>query len=388
MKFALASLLADASVTPTSVGGSTGTWMLLVPAGRFTARDGRKFDSGTKRDMEAIVARTKAYHGSTDMVVDYDHQSVFGTKDGVGGTARAAGWIKELQVRDDGIWGRVEWTARAQAEIESKEYRYLSPVIPHRKTDGRVYFILNAALTNTPALENLEAAAASAVLATIPDEGTDMEEILLALGLPKGSGEDKVLSAINGLLSNSSAIAKAVGLDDATLNSKPAEILAAVNSAVTDRDQIAVAAGLKTGATTAEVVTAVKAALAATAPDPAKFVPIEGLTELRNEVATLRAGLTDDKAATAVSDAMKAGKVTPALEGWALSYAKKDLAGFQAYVGGAAVLTASQLTTPRRKAGDPAPLDDAQLAACKALGLSPEEYRKTLAAEETAKETL
>lgn len=387
MKFALASLLANASVAPTTIGGSTGTWMLLVPAGRFTARDGRKFDSGTKRDMEAIVARTKTYHGSTDMVVDYDHQSVFGTKDGVGGTARAAGWIKELQVRDDGIWGRVEWTARAQAEIENKEYRYLSPVIPHRKTDGRVYFILNAALTNTPALD-LEAAAASAVLATIPDEGTEMEEILLALGLPKGSGEDKVLSAINGLLSNGTAIAKAVGLNDATLSSKPTEILAAVNSAVGDRDQVAVAAGLKAGATTAEIVTAVKAALAANAPDPAKFVPIEGLTELRNEVATLRAGLTDDKAATAVSDAMKAGKLSPALEGWALSYAKKDLAGFQAYVGGAVVLTASQLTTPRRKAGDPALLDDAQLAACKALGLSPEEYRKTLAAEETAKETL
>lgn len=386
MKFALASLLADASVTPTSVGGSAGTWMLLVPAGRFTARDGRKFDSGTKRDMEAIVARTKAYHGSTDMVVDYDHQSVFGTKDGVGGTARAAGWIKELQVRDDGIWGRVEWTARAQAEIENKEYRYLSPVIPHRKTDGRVYFILNAALTNTPALD-LEAAAASAVLATIPDEGTDMEEILLALGLPKGSGEDKVLSAINGLLSNSSAIAKALGLNDATLSSKPADILTAVNSAVADRDKIAVAIGLKTGSKTEDIIAAANAALA-NSPDPAKFVPIEALTELRNEVATLRSGLTDDKAATAVSDAMKAGKLSPALEGWALSYAKKDLAGFQAYVGGAAVLTASQLTTTKRKAGESAPLDDAQLAACKALGLSPEEYRKTLAAEEAAKETL
>lgn len=111
--------------------------------------------------------------------------------DGVGGTAKAAGRVKELQVRDDGIYGRVAWTAAASASIKAEEYRYLSPVIPHRKADGRVLMILSAALTNTPALD-LEAAAASAVFSHLSEEGTEMEKILTALGLPKGSGEDAV----------------------------------------------------------------------------------------------------------------------------------------------------------------------------------------------------
>lgn len=174
MKFALATYSTFAgTVDALAADAATGAWMLLVPAGRFEARDGRKFVSGSQSEMQAIIARTRQYHGTTDIVVDYDHQSVFGAKDGVGGTAKAAGWIKQLDVRSDGIWGRVEWTPAALEAIRAGEYRYLSPVIPHRK-DGRIIIILNAALTNTPALD-LTAAAASARLSNLnlSDEGND-----------------------------------------------------------------------------------------------------------------------------------------------------------------------------------------------------------------------
>lgn len=380
MKFALSSHLLAALAATVNAGDGTGAWMLLVPAGSFSARDGRKFVAGTKSEMEAIVARTRQYHASTDIVVDYDHQSVFGAKDGVGGTARAAGWIKELQVRDDGIWGRVEWTSSALEAIKAGEYRYLSPVIPHRKSDGRILIILNAALTNTPALD-LEAAAASSHLANLnlSDEGNDMEKILKALGLPESSGEDAVLSAINVLLANGTAIAKALKLKD---DAKPADVLAAVNSAVADRAALAVAAGKTAEDKTDDIVGAVKAALTANAPDPSKFVPIAALTELRDQVKTLSDGVTNDKATSVVEAAMKDGRVTPGQKDWALSYAKQDLAGFEKYLGGAPKLTTSQMTVTKRDANSPTPLDDTQRAVCKALGISEEDYRKQLADDE------
>lgn len=367
-----------AALTATATAGDTnGAWMLLVPAGKFEARDGRGFDAGDKAAMEAIVARTRQYHAATDIVVDYDHQSVFGAKDGVGGTARAAGWIKELQVRDDGIWGRVEWTASARASIEAGEYRYLSPVIPHRK-DGSIILILNAALTNTPALD-LTAAAASARFA--PEEGSDMEKTLAALGLAKGSGEDAVLTAVNAMLANSSALASAAGITGAV--AKHDDVLAAITALTAERKRFAEAVGLGADAKADDVVAALTAKAS---PDPTKWVPIAVLTELRNEVKALKEGDAEAKASEVVEAAMKAGQITPAQKDWALSYAKQDLAAFSKFVEGAPTLTASQLRTQKRQGGEAGELDDAQLATCKALGLDPKTYAATLAEEAKQKD--
>lgn len=385
MKFALATYSTFAgTVDALAADAATGAWMLLVPAGRFEARDGRKFVSGSQSEMQAIIARTRQYHGTTDIVVDYDHQSVFGAKDGVGGTAKAAGWIKQLEVRSDGIWGRVEWTPAALEAIRAGEYRYLSPVIPHRK-DGRIIIILNAALTNTPALD-LTAAAASARLSNLnlSDEGNDMEKILKALGLAEGSGEDAVLSAINSLIASSTAIATAVGLQ---ADAGHGDILAAVNTALSDRAAIATAAGKAASDKTDDIVDAVRSALKAGNPDPAKYVPINVVTELRDELKKVQDGTLSEKAENAVNAAIKDGRVTPGQKEWALSYAKSDLSGFEAYVKGSPVLTASQMAIVKRDENGRAPLDDAQRAVCSALGLSEEEYRKQLAADEAAEES-
>lgn len=384
MKFALATYSTSGIATAAlAAEPGAGVWMLLVPAGSFEARDGRKFVSGSQADMQAILARTRQYHGATDIVVDYDHQSVFGAKDGVGGTARAAGWIKQLEVRPDGIWGQVEWTPAALEAIRAGEYRYLSPVIPHRK-DGRIIIIFNAALTNTPALD-LTAAAASSQLSNLnlSDEGTDMEKILKALGLAEGSGEDAVLSAITSLMANGTAIAAALGLQ---ADARHGDILAAVNSAVADRAAIATAAGKAAGDKTDDIVDAVRSALKAGNPDPAKYVPIGVVTELRDELKEIKDATLSEKAENAVSAAIKDGRVTPGQKEWALSYAKSDLAGFEGYIRGAPVLTASQMSVTKRDANGPMPLDDAQRAVCSALGLSEEEYRKQLAADDNAQE--
>jgi hypothetical protein len=157
---------------------------------------------------------------------------------GVGGTAKAAGWIKELQVRDDGIFGRVEWTEAAAAAIKAGEYRYLSPVFFHdqsrpgaRHPHGRP----DQHAEPRPGRGRGEC--------TFPsnENGASMDKILAALGLAKGTNEDGVVAAINAHLTSSTAIAKAAGLTEAA---KGEEILAAVNSLVTDRAKLAQAAGL------------------------------------------------------------------------------------------------------------------------------------------------
>jgi len=85
-----------------------------------------------------------------DIVIDYEHQTLSGKE------APAAGWIKELIDKGkDGLWAKVEWTSKAREYLTNKEYRYLSPVIWVRKSDGRAVVIHSAALTNTPAVDGM-----------------------------------------------------------------------------------------------------------------------------------------------------------------------------------------------------------------------------------------
>lgn len=388
MNPAIARLLSRASFaslsTPldASAVADGGVWLRLVPAGRFSARDGRgPFDAGDRAAMEEIVARTRAYHGSTDILIDYDHQSIFGARDGVGGTARAAGWIKEIEVRDDGIYGRVEWTAAAAASIRAQEYRYLSPYLPHHKQTGKIFLIINAAVTNTPALE-LEPLVASSLFSLSTNEGTDMEKILKALGLAEGTAEDAVLSAIAGHMAATTAIAAIATASGLKADARPEEVQTAVEAAFTARAAFASAVGLKAEATSDEIAAALKAGGSGGNPDPTKFVPIEAVAALRAEVKELKDGAAEKAAKDAVAAAMAAGKLPPAMEQWGLDLHKKDAAAFAAFVDGAPTLTAPQLRQAIRPGDGAAALSAEQEAVARMLGLDPKAYAETLKSEE------
>lgn len=321
-----------------------GAWIKLLPAGTLPIRDGRgPFHAGDKKNMQAIIDRTKAYLGGTEMMIDYDHQSVFGAVKGVGGTAKAAGWVKEYDIRDDGIYGRVEWTRAAKDAIEAGEYRYISPTFISDKRTGRVTQLLNAALLNQPAMD-LTAVAAHTLLN--PQEGQTMDEILEALGLAEGSGE--------------------------------AEILAAITAMQESRTAAAAAAGLGEDATAENIVTAI-ADLAKTAkagkPDPAKFVPIAQVTALQAEIQSLRADMDAGKAEAAVAAAIEGGKVAPALKDWALDLAKSDMKAFEAFTASAPTLTHQQLGNKKTKDGaGNGELSDSDLQVMSQMGLTKDEF--------------
>ena len=81
--------------------------------------------------------------------INYEHGRSFahGTK--------AAATIEEVELREDGVYGRVDWTPTALSEIENGEWLYLSPEYYDefdRDGDSIADVIWGAALTNTPVI--------------------------------------------------------------------------------------------------------------------------------------------------------------------------------------------------------------------------------------------
>lgn len=150
-------------------------WVEIIPAGRFSGRDGR---GPYELDADAVLAAFAA--GAIDLPVDFEHQTLDAADKA--GPVPAAGWIKELQARAGALWARVQWTERAAELIRSREYRYLSPVFRHDKS-GRIRALEGAGLTHYP---NLHLRA----VAHITQKGssmTELEPVASALGLPAES---------------------------------------------------------------------------------------------------------------------------------------------------------------------------------------------------------
>ena len=302
---------------------------------------------------DRIAAATAAWHKGAPIVVDYDHQSVFGARAGVGGTARAAGWMTRIYANDTGVWAEVDWTEAAATALGAREYRFISPVF-HHDAQGNVIRVVNAALTNTPSLDL--AAVASAFSQEDGDQSMNYGPIAKALGLGEDATEEEILRAI------------------ANLNSAPATMTAIATAlgAAADADLVAAATALKEQADKAGN------------PDPAKFVPIETVAELQTSVQSLTASLGElqgDKRKAKIDQAQAEGRLPPALVAHATSIT--DEAQLDTFL---AALPKGGLGTPAIE-GDPrdekGKLSEEDLAVCSAMGLSQDEF---LAVREKEKE--
>ncbi|WP_085025585.1 phage protease [Ensifer aridi] len=364
---ALVAAHATALIAAEAAPAAGTSWIMLLPKGSFAGRDGRgPYDAGSDADLTEIVKATLQRAGSTELVVDYDHQTMYSAVPGVGGRAPAAGWIKEFEVRDNGLWGRVEWTDAAAQAIRAGEYRYISPVYLHTKA-GKVTRLISAALTNVPNLD-LAAVAARADLTT---QEEPMDKIALALGLAQGAGEDAILTAINAVLTSTTAIAAALGLDKAA---KPEAIAAQAAAIRANVDRVTTAAGLKSGAKLDDVVTAIQSARIGSV-DPAKFVPIEQVTAMQADIKALQEKLTGNEAEEAVNAAIRDGKLAPALKEWGLSLHRSDAAQFKAFIDNAPSLTAAQRTASTTPAPKNDALDETDLAVMRQMGLTEEQMK-------------
>ncbi len=115
---------------------------------------------------ESVMAEYRA-HGKP-MLLDYGHGTTLEAP--TPEQAISAGqFIPE--VRSDGLWASaIKWTARASAFLAALEYRLFSPFFEHDSATGRITRLINVALTNLPALDNIEplVAASSAAKGTNP----------------------------------------------------------------------------------------------------------------------------------------------------------------------------------------------------------------------------
>jgi phage I-like protein len=315
-----------------------GDWYHMIPAGVFMGYDGRgPYDlADPSKVLAAFAAR------GADLCVDYNHQTLSAIDKQ--GPVPAAGWIKELQFRETGMWARIEWTEAAQACLDAKEYRYLSPVFRFSKTTGEVMALDGAGLTNDPNL-HLQAAASR--------QGDFMDELLerlrYLLNLPLTTTTDEILAQLDKLKAMITA------------------------SAATQAAAAAMSRALDLPETTGlvELSTALHSRITQ-GPDPSKWVPIAEFQAVNSRLAGLDASQKAESVERLVTAAMAAGKVSPSMEAWARDYASRNPEGFQAYAASAPVLTPGSLV-----AGEPPPgttvVQDADFTAmCRMFGHEPQ----------------
>lgn len=123
-------------------------------------------------------------------------------------------------------------------------------------------------------------------------------------------------------------------------------------------------------------------ALTSATPDPAKYVPIATMNALRDQIATLtnqsQQGQVDGLITAALSD----GRLLPAQETWARDLGKSNFAQLKQYLDTAtpiAALRGTQTAGREASGGKEAETTtvEGELAVCRQLGLTPEQYAKT-----------
>lgn len=358
------------------IGGGVPETIQILPLGTFYGRDGRgPFKIASKADAQKIIDSSLALAAGADLPIDYDHQTDYAAVPGVGGTAIAAGWIKALEARDDGIWARVEWTEAAAAHLRAKEYRYISPVYAHSKT-GVVSLLLRAGLTNNP---NLELKA----VASAQHQEDDMDfiaKLRKALGLPETTSEEDVLALASRLQLHSTsftALATAAGLKLDDKSETVTAIAAAIGAKVKGFDAAATAAGLKADDKPEQLAVAINAGKAAGTVDPTKFVPVEQVVALQSQLNELKTSVNSDKSTAAVDKAIQAGKLIPGLRDWGISLHSSNPAEFDKFVAAAPVVLkpgTEELLVSAAAGADG--LTDDERAICSAMGVSPEDFKK------------
>jgi len=339
----------DIAILTFSLAGA-GNRVQLLPAGPvFRSRDGRPEGlPGYRIDAQiaaALIARTA--ERQTPMVIDYEHQTLHAEKNGQ--PAPAAGWFKTMEwVEGEGLFAiDVEWTPRAKEMIAAGEYKYISPVLAYSRKTGAALEVRMAAITNTPALDGMEAVAAHRFLSVdqLAEENRMNEmlkKLLAALGLQETATEADALSAVTALKAGADKVA---GLES-------------------------------------EV-----AALKAATPDPEKFAPVATMKALQAEVSALTAKLNGQELDGVIADALSAGKLLPAQESWARELGGKDLASLKSYLGTAPAVVPTGSQTGGKGAGAGAAdgkLSETDLAVCSQLGISAEDFLKSRTAEAAA----
>ncbi|SJN12148.1 Mu-like prophage FluMu I protein [Halomonas citrativorans] len=326
-----------------------------MPAGTFHVPRGAAIGSGpwnlSAEQGQAIISLAAAR--STDIAIDYEHQTLYAEQNGK--PAPAAGWVdpRSLEWRDDGLYGAIAWTAAASAAIDANEYRYLSPVFPY-DAQGQPLDLLHLGLTNTPAIDEGAAQLAAARLSVTHDTPEEIdpvkrEQLITTLGLATDATDEQIDTAI-----------------------------AALKAGDADAKALREALGAKDDAKPAEAVAALKAS-SATAPDMSQYVPVAVYQETTQQLAALKANSNTAELDALIKEGLDDGRIPgQATADW---LREEGLAACKAHLADAPSIAALKATQtggkpPEGTTAKDGELTEAELAVCKGMGLTPEQYRK------------
>jgi phage I-like protein len=183
----------DLSTVKLDDATGTSTWIQAMPLGEYE-HPVHGTISITPERIKRFAANVAAKVRGQDLDIDYDHKAQ---------TGEAAGWVRDAQARDDGLWLFVEWTKDAFTKIKSKAYRYFSPEFvdewEHPKTHQKFQDVLfGGGITNRPFLKDILPINMSELDAvahdTRPAEGGSMDpkELRTLLGLPEDATDEQV----------------------------------------------------------------------------------------------------------------------------------------------------------------------------------------------------
>jgi len=328
----------------------------ILPEGKIEL-DGLKpvylNDAGAERIIKTFKAR------GNDMVIDYEHQTLDDVE------APAAGWIKKLSWRGkDGLWAAVEWTKKAKDYLESREYRYFSPVIGSTM-DGLVVWIHSAALTNSPKINNLKPIMAKLEYSSGQNnkEAIMFEKLKKLLGLPTEAGEEKVPEAVEALQAKLKAFTGALGVtESASTDDVTAAVAALKKTDVVACKEVMAAIGVDDAASKDSAVAAIE--ILKKTNDKGGDVKL--ILALSDKLANVEKELAGIKSENIIDMALKSGKTSPEeLDSWGRDLAAKSPDQFKKIV-------------LSRQAGSVIPLDKIHIAKGKSPGGVPDETQREI----------
>jgi phage I-like protein len=182
-------------------------WIQAIPAGKYQHPVYGEMDFSTER-LQRFAASVADKIRGQDLDIDYDHKA---------DTKIASGWVKNAQVRSDGLYLQVDWTPAARAKLQAKEYRYFSPEFvdewTHPKTQQVHKDVLcGGALTNRPFLKDILPINLSEVFehAGDPmdpskgkiklDDAGAVKEFATSLGLKEDASNEEIVAAFKAKL--------------------------------------------------------------------------------------------------------------------------------------------------------------------------------------------
>lgn len=171
------------------------SWIMAMPFNKYHHPEYGTIDITQDMVAEMVKNVNDGVRGQ-ELDIDYDHKEK---------TNEAAGWVKQAEARDSGLWLLVSWTKKAYDLIKSRAYKYFSPEFTDswkHPVTGVTYnnVLFGGGITNRPFLKGIS----PLNLSELSMEGGAMTpeqfaELLALLKLEEGATVEDVFAAIKAL---------------------------------------------------------------------------------------------------------------------------------------------------------------------------------------------